>query len=284
MSDKKDHWYSDAYQNAASFVPKLAGKIMQWLDPQKDDVILDIGCGDGVLDLQIHEILAQGNGRIHGTDSSPAMIEAASKAAESAGASKCTFEGKYLNDALDLIRTPHLQTGTFTKAFSNAALHWVLRAPAAAQADFFRGVRSALAPGGVFAFEMGGLGNVAEMRAALLMAVARRAEGGLEAARRADPWFFPDEAWVTEMMERTAGGWRVDRVEREYRPTAATDQGGVEAWVRLMGAQFFEAVEEGPLREECVREVVDVLECVCRNPSGGFQIGYVRLRVLATKV
>ncbi|RYP13825.1 hypothetical protein DL765_006697 [Monosporascus sp. GIB2] len=305
-----------AYQNAASFVPKLAGKIMQWLDPQKDDVILDIGCGDGVLNLQIHGILAQGNGRIHGIDSSPAMIEAASKAAESAGASKCTFEGKYpphsrhwpkgsdanppwktfvsfrpltkflplVTNALDLIRAPRLQTGAFTKAFSNAALHWVLRAPAAAQADFFRGVRSALAPGGVFAFEMGGLGNVAEMRAALLMAVARRADGGLEAARRADPWFFPDEAWITEMMERTAGGWRVDRLEREYRPTPATDLGGVEAWVRLMGAQFFEAVEEGPLREECVKEVVDVLECVCRNPSGGFQIGYVRLRVLATKI
>jgi protein-L-isoaspartate O-methyltransferase len=34
-----------AYQNAASFVPKLATKVMQWLDPQKDDVILDVGCG-----------------------------------------------------------------------------------------------------------------------------------------------------------------------------------------------------------------------------------------------
>jgi protein-L-isoaspartate O-methyltransferase len=34
-----------AYQNAASFVPKLAGKIMEWLDPQENDVILDIGCG-----------------------------------------------------------------------------------------------------------------------------------------------------------------------------------------------------------------------------------------------
>jgi len=26
-------------------VPKLATKVMQWLDPQKDDVILDLGCG-----------------------------------------------------------------------------------------------------------------------------------------------------------------------------------------------------------------------------------------------
>ena len=34
-----------AYQNSASFVPKLATKILGWLDVQKDDVILDVGCG-----------------------------------------------------------------------------------------------------------------------------------------------------------------------------------------------------------------------------------------------
>lgn len=33
------------YQNAASFVPQLAGKVVGWLDVQKDDEILDIGCG-----------------------------------------------------------------------------------------------------------------------------------------------------------------------------------------------------------------------------------------------
>lgn len=36
---------TQAYQHSASFVPKLATKIVQWLDPQPDDVILDIGCG-----------------------------------------------------------------------------------------------------------------------------------------------------------------------------------------------------------------------------------------------
>lgn len=34
-----------AYQHSASFVPKLATKIVQWLDPQEDDHILDVGCG-----------------------------------------------------------------------------------------------------------------------------------------------------------------------------------------------------------------------------------------------
>ncbi|KAI2463074.1 S-adenosyl-L-methionine-dependent methyltransferase [Annulohypoxylon bovei var. microspora] len=283
MAEKKDHWSSEAYQHSASFVPKLATKIVQWLDPQKDDVILDIGCGDGVLNIQLQPILSQGNGSIHGTDASPSMIAAAQQQASAAGASKCTFE---VADALQLSQFPHLQDGHFTKLFSNAALHWVLgscKASPATQSAFFAAARDALAPGGTFAFEMGGLGNVSEIRAALLGAVARHAPGGLDAAVASDPWFFPDEAWVTKVLEQEVGGWKVERAEREYRPTVA-DAGGVEGWVRLFGAPFFEAVAEGAEREACVKEVVDVLEVVCRNPSGGFHLGYVRLRVLARKL
>ncbi|KAK6074083.1 methyltransferase [Seiridium cupressi] len=275
---QNDHWSSEAYQKSASFVPKLATKIMQWLDPQPDDIVLDIGCGDGILDFQIAEVLSKGNGKVHGTDSSPSMIEASKKSATQNGASQCTFE---VIDALEIANTPSLQQSSFTKAFSNAAMHWILRCPQLKQEIFFRGVRESLRPGGTFAFEMGGLGNVSEMRAGLLMGVARRV--GLAKALEADPWFFPDEKWVTEIMEKTVGGWKVEKVEREWRPTPA-DEGGVAGWVRLMGKQFFEAIENQEERDECIKEVVEVLEEVCRNPSGGFMFSYVRLRVLARKI
>ncbi|KAK9416258.1 putative S-adenosyl-L-methionine-dependent methyltransferase [Seiridium unicorne] len=275
---QNDHWSSEAYQKSASFVPKLATKIMQWLDPQPDDIVLDIGCGDGILDFQIAEVLSKGNGKVHGTDSSPSMIEASKKSATQNGASQCTFE---VIDALEIANTPSLQQSSFTKAFSNAAMHWILRCPQLKQEIFFRGVRESLRPGGTFAFEMGGLGNVSEMRAGLLMGVARRV--GLAKALEADPWFFPDEKWVTEIMEKTVGGWKVEKVEREWRPTPA-DEGGVAGWVRLMGKQFFEAIENQDERDECIKEVVEVLEEVCRNPSGGFMFSYVRLRVLARKI
>jgi hypothetical protein len=84
------------------------------------------------------------------------------------------------------------------------------------------------------------------------------------------------------MLESKVGGWKVEKVEREWRPTVA-DKGGVEAWVKLMGANFFDAVPEGE-RQEVVREVVDVLNEVCKIPEGGHIINYVRLRVLARKV
>jgi len=42
---QEDHWSSAAYQNSASFVPKLATKVLEWLDVQEGDSILDVGCG-----------------------------------------------------------------------------------------------------------------------------------------------------------------------------------------------------------------------------------------------
>ncbi|KAK1988627.1 methyltransferase domain-containing protein [Colletotrichum cereale] len=279
---KEDKWSSEAYQHSASFVPKLATKVVQWLDVQKDDVILDIGCGDGVLDVEFGKVLARGTGSLHGIDASPAMISAAKRAVEGAGLSNCEFE--VLNATrMATSPTPALRAPTFTKAFSNAALHWILRAPGS-HVPVFASVRDALRPGGALVLEMGGLGNVGEMRTALVMAVARRVGGGVRAAAAADPWFFPDEAWLTRALEEDVGGWRVERVEREWRPTPA-DRGGVEGWVRLMGKELLDAVpEEGGRREEAVREVVEVLEHVCKTPGGGQVIGYVRLRCLARKL
>jgi hypothetical protein len=145
----EDHWDAAQYQNAAGFVPKLAAKVMGWLDVKSGDVILDVGCGgrfsisppasfltspylygqelldswtsrvdfsrfcddegclrssagnldwqiciDGILNLQIAQTLSQGTGKIHGIDSSTAMISAAKQDAEKAGVEKiCTFEG-----------------------------------------------------------------------------------------------------------------------------------------------------------------------------------------------
>jgi hypothetical protein len=156
-------------------------------------------------------------------------------------------------------------------------MHWVLRAEAT-RTTFFQDVHAALLTGGTFAFEMGGLGNVSEMRAALHMAASRRI--GTEATRAADPWFFPDEAWATAALQQA--GFRVDKVEREWRPTRA-DKGGVEGWLRLFGKLIIEAVPQEQ-RDEVVREAAETLRFVCADGSGREMISYVRLRALATKI
>lgn len=82
-------------------------------------------------------------------------------------------------------------------------------------------------------------------------------------------------------------GFVVEKAEVEYRPTRLTEEeegGGLEGWVRLMGAAFLEGVEGEKGREEAVREVCEVLRTVIRREEdGSWWLGYVRLRVLARK-
>lgn len=187
-----------------------------------------------------------------------------------------------LLDATNLISHSVFQNQAFSKIFSNAALHWILR-PVATRKTVFESFNTALRPGGVLCFEMGGMGNVAEMHAALLYAISRRV--GIAKAREVDPWFFPDERWIRQTLEET--GFVVEKCELEYRPTQATEGkegAGLEGWARLMGKQFLDVLDEGREREAAVQEVCEVLKTVCGSEAGGVFLGYVRLRVLARKV
>ena len=158
-------------------------------------------------------------------------------------------------------------------------MHWILR-PASHRTAFFRGIHAALKPNGLFVFEMGGMGNVAEVVATLLSVVSARV--GMEKAREANPWFFPDEEWMREMLEETVGGFKVERIEREYRPTRM-DRGGVEGFVGLMGRGFLDGVGEVG-RREAEREACEVLKVVCESPGGGHWLGFVRLRAIVRKI
>jgi len=188
-----------------------------------------------------------------------------------------TFE---VFDANSLLEKAELQESSYDKIFSNAAMHWILGSSSNRQ-DFFRGVNNALKPDGRFIFEMGGMGNVAEMRTALLSTIAKRV--GIENARQVDPWFFPDEAWMKRILEDN--GFVVEKSELEYRPTPAESGsgGGILGWTRLMGKQFFDAISDEDEREKCTIEATEVLKSACTTPDGKEFIGYVRLRVDARK-
>lgn len=175
------------------------------------------------------------------------------------------------------------QQQKYTKAFSNAALHWILRDKETRE-SVLRGVRAALVPGGEFVFEMGGAGNVAEVHTALLSAFSMRQGVQIENARDACPWFFPSEEEMRKLLERV--GFEVDKTEVEYRPTRLTEEegGGLEGWVKLMGVAFLEMLGDDEARkEEVVRDVCEVLRSVIGREDGSMWLGYVRLRVLARK-
>ncbi|TKA67635.1 hypothetical protein B0A49_07736 [Cryomyces minteri] len=263
-----------AYSSAASFVPKLTTTVLSYLAARPSDRILDIGCGDGLLTASI----AASAAAVLGLDASPSFIRTAQS---TRSAANLTFA---VHDCTRLAARADAVDGSWDKVFSNAALHWILRG-AATRRDVLRDVRAALKPGGRFVFEMGGAGNVAEIHAAFLAVLV--AHGiPVAKARAANPWFFPSDAWMRAALQDA--GFDVERVEIEYRPTPCTPAtesgGGLEGWLRLMSAQFLEAVEEGHARESVLRDVLAVLESVVtREEDGNAWIGYVRLRGVAVK-
>lgn len=48
-------WNADDYITHAAFVAEAAGGVVGLLNPQAQDKILDIGCGDGALTAQLQQ-------------------------------------------------------------------------------------------------------------------------------------------------------------------------------------------------------------------------------------
>src|SRR5947208_187669 len=136
-------WDAADYAMVGAFVAELGGAALDLLDPQPGERILDVGCGEGTL---TRKIIARG-ATVLGVDNSPEMI-AAARANEV--------------DAVQLAAEDMQFFAEFDAAFSNATLHWVLQKEQAARAIF-----RALKPGGRFAGELGGEGNIARLREAL---------------------------------------------------------------------------------------------------------------------
>jgi len=275
-----------AYNKSASFVPLLTSKVLQYLSPQPHEHILDIGCGDAVLSLKI----AAACYHLTGLDASPNFIQAAkSNSVQQLTNSKTTFiladcrrvsrdecptQNDYVRRALGPAR--------YDKVFSNAAMHWILR-DEATRMPFFSDVFGLLKPGGSFVFEMGGWGNVREVRAAITAVMAYGGYGlSVEDVRRADPWFFASEVWMRDVLQQA--GFEVEVCEMEERPTRCTEGegGGLAGWVELMCAQFLQIVEERRW-SEIIRKVVQTLEAGSRREDGSIWLGYVRLRAVAKR-
>lgn len=273
----KDHWTSDAYNASANFVPSLTKKVISYLDIKPTDQILDIGCGDGSLTSEIAATCSQGG--VLGLDASKSFIETATSRYTTP---KLKFQHQ---DCTRLEECPEAVDGSWDKVFSNAAMHWILRDPSI-RAKFFQNVNKALKPNGLFVFEMGGSGNVAEVHAGATAALIHAGLSPKE-AREACPWFFPSVAWMEQTLE--AAGFEVVTCEHEYRPTKLNPESedkksGLEGWVRLMCAEFLERVKDSQKREQAVKFIVDVLDPITtREEDGTKYLGYCRLRAVGRK-
>ncbi len=244
-----NHWNPNTYNKHTAFVSELALPVVDLLDPQNGEKILDAGCGEGTLAVEI----ARRGAKVIGVDMSAEMIE------------QCQAKGieAYVGSVTDL---PYDEA--FDTVFSNATLHWVKDARSAVQ-----NIAKSLKSGGRFVCEFGGEGNAYHLISAMQEVFAHHPEFGVFD----NPWYFPSIEAYTTLLE--SEGFNVEYMEIIPRPTPMDD---VSHWLEIFANGVTEHLSKEQFetfKEECrviLKETIYI-------ENEGWMLDYKRLRVKAVK-
>lgn len=241
-------WDPTGYAHHAAFVAELGAPLLELLAPQPGETILDVGCGDGALTVEVAAVGCD----VLGIDASPEQVAAT----RARGLDARALDAQLLEHQPELSRRFH-------GILSNAALHWMPD-----QAAVARGMAYVLRPGGRCAVELGGAGNVARVRAGLFAALEQH---GIDPEPR-NPWTFPDRDTMAGHLE--GAGFAIDMLELFPRPTQLP--GDISGWFETFAGVFLDGLPD--VRRQAViasaRERLSAELC----SAGTWTLDYVRLR------
>lgn len=136
-------------------------------------------------------------------------------------------------------------------------------------------VHRVLKPGGRFVAEMGGQGNIAAIRVALIAVLENHGYAGAEDGVN----YYPTPEAYTRRLERH--GFTVERIALIPRPTPL-EHSGMAAWLRTFRRGVLDKLPE-PVRATVVEECCDLLAPALRDEDGNWVADYVRLRFIARR-
>ena len=246
-------WNASLYDNKHDFVAKYGEDVLEWLQPGKNERILDVGCGTGTLTDNLRK-----NGVIvTGIDASAEMIERAK-------ASYPDIEF-LIKDATDFSFDE-----PFDAAFSNATLHWINEQEKALQCIY-----NNLKTGGRFIFEMGGKHNIQNIHNAVKEAITK---AGYKDKIPEASNYFPSVAEQCLLLEKV--GFTVSNVAY-FKPTELKGNDGMKNWIVQFCTFFFTAIPFEKI-ENIINHAVEILKPT--NFKNGIWYGdYVRLRIKTVK-
>ena len=244
-----NNWNANNYNKHADFVSILATPVVELLKPKKDEKILDLGCGDGTLAVEIEKA----GTKVVAVDLSEDMVEKTKEKGVEAyvmSATELTFQDE------------------FDAVFSNAVLHWVNEPKIAIQKIY-----NSLKDGGRFIAEFGGYGNIKHLTDAMQKVFDKHPEYG----KFHNPWYFPKVQKYKTLLEE--GGFEVGYIELIPRPTKIDD---ISNWLNI----FANGIVSHLTHEQQINfnnEVREILKPIIYSKKEGWVADYARLRLEATK-
>ena len=247
-------WNASLYDQKHDFVSKFGANLVDLLAPQKQEQILDVGCGTGDLANE----MASSGAIVRGIDASKEMIRSAQQ--------------KYPMLAFETQDAATMDyTNQFDAVFSNAALHWMKQ-----QDKVIANIYSALKQQGRFVAEMGGKGNIASIVGALRKSME---ELHLPYEEQYFPWYFPAAEEYHAMLENA--GFTVQMMTLYERPTPLHGEDGLRNWLVMFSNNILQHLRND--EKELVYAKCEELLKPNYYQGNHWIADYWRLRFIATK-
>jgi trans-aconitate methyltransferase len=247
-------WDPLLYDNKHAFVAKYGEDVMGWLAPQKDEHILDVGCGTGTLS----EKIAETGAIVTGIDASPEMIAKAKQAY-----SNIEF---FVKNATDFSFDAQ-----FDAAFSNATFHWIKD-----QQAVLRCIYNSLKNGGRLVYEMGAKHNIESIHNAVKKVTHNE---GFEQNLNIEVNYFSSAAEQAVMLEEI--GFTVSNAIQFDRPTKLVGEDGMKNWIVQFAQAYFQNIPK-----EKAGNIIDKAVAILKETNyedGKWYADYIRLRIKAIK-
>jgi trans-aconitate 2-methyltransferase len=252
-------WNAEQYHQISNPMFAMAMPVLARLPLRGDEVVLDVGCGSGLVTEKLLDRLP--DGRVIAVDASENMLLTAREHLRGRRAAFVRADAA----ALPLVSAADA-------IFSTATFHWVLDHPA-----LFRSLFQALKPGGRLVAQCGGGPNIRRLhdRAATLM---RAPEFAAHFERWRDPWEFADADTTRRRLE--AAGFNSVVTSTEASPVIQPDAGAFATYLtNIICRHHLAFLPTESLQQQFVHALTDI---AATDPVP-FELDYWRLNIEARK-
>lgn len=252
----------EKYLKASKHQKEWGEKLVNEINFKEDDIVLDLGCGDGFLTRMIKDIVK--NGYVLGIDASEGMI---SKAKE------------YQTENLEFIQLDINDINfedKFTVIISNATLHWVKD-----HNKLLRNCYRALKKGGILRFNFAGEGNCLNLIGVVKKQIQKKEY--ISYFKNFEwPWYMPEKKDYEKTID--LGLFSEFKIWEEKADRYFKDEEEMIKWIEQPSlVPFLKYITIRELKEKFTNEVESEMIRRTKLDNGRFFEPFRRINVYARK-